>query len=61
MNRLEKQIEKLEVKKKEFDEILKEPEKLSREELTKIMADFGVLIEEIEGKEMRWMELSEFV
>lgn len=57
-NKLEKEIEKLEAKKEALTQDLSNP-KLNPEELIKTSEELGGLIEEIDEKSMRWLELSE--
>jgi len=57
-NKLEKEIEKLEAKKLELSEQLTDSN-LSPDELMKASESLGPLVEEIDEKSMRWLELSE--
>ena len=57
-NKLEKEIEKLELKKEELTEQLSNPE-LSPEELMNASEELGKLIDIIDEKSMTWLELSE--
>ncbi|MEL6863428.1 MAG: ABC-F family ATP-binding cassette domain-containing protein, partial [Bacteroidota bacterium] len=57
-NRLEKEIEKLEVKKAAIVEQFNNPD-LSSEEIQKLSIDLGELNKKLEEKEMRWLELGE--
>ncbi len=59
MGRLEKEIAKLEAKKAEIFEKFNDPS-LSGDEISKLSIESGKIGEEIEEKEMRWLELSEF-
>ena len=56
--RLEKQIEKLETQKTALTEKFNDPG-LSQEDIEKFAAELGNLNEELEEKELRWMELAE--
>ncbi|MEL7120460.1 MAG: ABC-F family ATP-binding cassette domain-containing protein [Bacteroidota bacterium] len=58
MNRLEKEIGKLEDKKKELTEKFNDPT-LTAEQITDYSKELNALNEKIEEKEMRWMELAE--
>jgi ATP-binding cassette subfamily F protein uup len=55
---LEKELPELEQKKNELEELMNSG-KLSTEELSKKSEEYAVLINEIDEKEMRWLELSE--
>ncbi|MEQ8623822.1 MAG: ABC-F family ATP-binding cassette domain-containing protein [Vicingaceae bacterium] len=57
-NKLEKEIEKLEAKKLELSEQLTDSN-LSPDELMKASERLGPLVDEIDEKSMRWLELSE--
>ena len=59
-NGLEKEIEKLEKRKSEIEQIFLDTS-LSSEEIQKLSIELGEIRNEIETKEMRWLELSEFV
>ena len=56
--RLEKQIEKLEEKKATLTEKFNDPT-LSTEDIEKYSNELGELQDELEEKELRWMELAE--
>ena len=58
-NRLEKEIEKHEVRKSEIMELFNDSS-LSGEEIQKLSIELGELNHAIEDKEMRWLELSEY-
>ena len=58
-NRLEKEIEKLEEKKKEITEKFNDPN-LSSDEIQKLSIELGKINQSIDEKELRWLELSEF-
>ncbi len=57
-NRLEKEIEKLEVKKKEITEQFNDTS-LSPDEIQNLSVELGAINKSIDEKEMRWLELSE--
>ena len=57
-NRLEKQIMVLEEKKEKITEQFNNPD-LTAEEIQKLSIELGEVKNEIEEKEMRWMELAE--
>ena len=57
-NKLEKEIEKLEAKKAKLSEVLADVN-MSSEELLKASEELGALVDEIDEKSMRWLELSE--
>ncbi len=58
LNRLEKQISKLEERKTEITEKFNNPE-LTADEIQKLSIQLGDVKNEIEEKEMRWMELAD--
>lgn len=58
LNRLEKQISKLEDRKTEITEKFNNPD-LTAEEIEKLSIELGDVKNEIEEKEFRWMELAE--
>lgn len=58
LGRLEKEIEKLEVKKAEITNQFNNPD-LTSEEIQKLSIKLGQVTNSIEEKEMRWLELSE--
>jgi len=58
LNRLEKQISKLEERKTEITEKFNNPE-LTADEIQKLSIQLGDIKNEIEEKEMRWMELAD--
>lgn len=55
--KLEKEIPELESKKVQLETKLSTP--LTADELNKVSADLGKIMEEIDEKSMRWLELSE--
>lgn len=57
-NKLEKEIEKLELKKKELTDLLSNPA-LSSEELMKKSEELGKLVNEVDEKTNRWMQLAD--
>ena len=59
MGKLEKEIAKLEAKKAEIFEKFNDPS-LSGDEISKLSIESGKIGDQIEKKEMRWLELSEF-
>ena len=58
MKKLEKELAALESRKKEILEKFNSAD-LGAEEATKLSAELGKLQEDLDGKEMRWLELSE--
>ena len=58
-NRLEKEIEKHELRKAEIMEKFNDPD-LPADEIQSLSEELGKLNREIDEKEMRWLELSEF-
>jgi hypothetical protein len=59
MQRLEKQLEKLETEKSALEEKLKDASDLDREELELLTSSLGKLTNEVSQKEERWLKLSE--
>jgi ATP-binding cassette subfamily F protein uup len=59
LGKLEKQIEKLENKKKEIMELFNNPN-LEAKEIEKLSIELGDIGKELEAKEERWMELADF-
>lgn len=57
-DRLEKEIEKLEIQKQEITEKFNDPN-LTSEEIQEYSIELGRIKQEIDEKEMRWLELSE--
>ena len=57
-NKLEKEIEKLEIQKEQFANLLSDPN-LAAEELMSKSEELGRLVQEIDEKTERWLELSE--
>lgn len=57
-NKLEKEIEKLEAKKAKLSEVLTDAN-MNSEQILKASEELGALVDEIDEKSMRWLELSE--
>jgi ABC transport system ATP-binding/permease protein len=59
--RLEKEIEKLETRKREIENKFNDAANLKPEDITKLSKELQDIQEQLEFKEMRWLELSELV
>jgi ABC transport system ATP-binding/permease protein len=59
--RLEKEIEKLESRKSDITNQFNDPSKLSTKDIEKLGVELGDVQNQLETKELRWLELSEMV
>ena len=59
--RLEKELEKLESRKSEITNQFNDPSKLSSKDIEKLGIELGDVQNQLEIKELRWLELSEIV